>query len=89
MNIYQVFDASPDGREVALLDKRGRCHLARAIGVSASPAVGLRLEGRRLAMGPAKLGCGMTSRVYDLEVAALDCDRQQMIERLHPQVTRF
>jgi hypothetical protein len=83
---YRVFESSHDGTEVALLDTRHRCHIARRAG--SMPCVGVDLAGPKPVIGAVALRCMATQRVFELNFVAIDCDRQRALERLHPTITR-
>jgi hypothetical protein len=86
MHRYRVYEKSPTGAEIALHDSGGRYHVARAI--SNAPAVGADLHGSRPGLGFRVLQCAATGKIFRVAFQLIDGDRQQTLERLHPQLTR-
>jgi hypothetical protein len=84
---YQVIEMSADQTEVALLDCRGRCHIARR--TSVLPAFGSELSGPGPSLGVATLCCVATHQNFRLDFVAIGCAHQQMLERFHPTVARW
>jgi hypothetical protein len=84
MHKFQVFESSRKGAAIALIDGQGQCHIARTLG--SAPPVGAELDGPR-GLGPVRLRCTTTGRMFQVAFVQQNLDRQTSIERLHPRLT--
>ena len=78
---FIVLDVSEERRRVALQDREGRYHVARAM--AELPEVGAYLDGAYAAEGPSMLVALRTGQVYRLLVEALNCGQLETFDRLH------
>lgn len=78
---FIVLDVSGERRRVALLDREGRYHVARAM--AELPEVGAYLDGAYAVEGPSMLVALRTGQVYRLLVEALNCGQLETFDRLH------
>ncbi len=82
MHHYRVSDISALRRAVALHDRAGRCHIARA--TAAVPAVGLCLYGHPPSLGFHILLAASNGRAFRLIFELIDCSGQAAFDCLHP-----
>lgn len=85
MHNYQVYEASTDKRQIALLDDGDRCHVGRL--TEGVPAYGSTLVGSAPQLGFSVLLCARTGRVFRIIFEMINSDRQTTIEHLHPRLT--
>ena len=85
MHRFHVYEASPTSEEIAVMDNRGRCHIARTSGLA--PPTGTELDGPRGGQGLVRLQCTATGKLFRVAFVKLDCDMQSTIERFHPEIT--
>ena len=86
MHNYRVYEARTDKRQIALSDGIARCQVGRSAADATS--LGVELGGLPPRLGLSVLLCLDTGRVFCSIFETIDCDRQAMIEPLHPRLTR-
>ncbi len=81
MHHYRVLDTSALRRAVALLDRAGRYHIARA--TATVPDVGLYLYGHPPSLGFHILLAAPNRQVFRFIFEFIDCSGQAASDRLH------